>query len=209
MQKPWVLRKLKTQHTVFAWVLTGEIQKHMQMWLSVLKTRVNNTKCEQSKWVQVTSALFCIATSMGFKALLARPACICMGFKGYHLKTRVYSMQVMPPMLKTRVNTKTHMQSIPSGLLDRPLRNPSNHPSWDIYLALFISTMLYGILRCRLRSVSVYCSLASQLIVDALEKTRIYLEAFLLNHHSPFIPGPPNSSDISRSCRHKPSRSKR
>jgi len=31
MQKQWVLRKLKTQHTVFAWVLTGEIQKHMQI----------------------------------------------------------------------------------------------------------------------------------------------------------------------------------
>ena len=106
MQKPWVLRKLKTQHTVFAWALTGEIQKDMQILLSVLKNRADNTKCEQSKCVQVTSALLCIATSMGFKALLARPACICMGFKGYHLKTRVYSMQIMPPMLKTRVNTR-------------------------------------------------------------------------------------------------------
>ena len=43
---------------------------------------------------------------MGFKELFARPACICMGFKGYHLKTRVHSMQVMPPMLKTHVNTR-------------------------------------------------------------------------------------------------------
>ena len=43
---------------------------------------------------------------LGFKRLFARRACICMGFKGYHLKTRAYSMQVVPPTFKTRVNTR-------------------------------------------------------------------------------------------------------
>ena len=61
----------------------------------------------------MTSALLCIATSMGFKALLARPACIRMGFKGYHLKTRVYSMKVMQPMLKNPCKYKELLVSPP------------------------------------------------------------------------------------------------
>ena len=44
--------------------------------------------------------------SMGFKDLFGRPACICMGFEGYHHKTHANSMQVMLPMLKTRVNIR-------------------------------------------------------------------------------------------------------
>ena len=45
------------------------------------------------------------AFHVGFKDLVARIACICMGFKGYHLKTHANSMQVMPPTLKTHANT--------------------------------------------------------------------------------------------------------
>ena len=45
----WVLRKSKTQHTIFAWVVSGETQKQMQTSLFSLKTHANDTKCEQSK----------------------------------------------------------------------------------------------------------------------------------------------------------------
>ena len=46
------------------------------------------------------------AFRVGFKDLVARIACICMGSERYHLKTRTNSMQFMPATLKTRVNTK-------------------------------------------------------------------------------------------------------
>ena len=36
-----------------------------------------------------------------------------MGFKGYHLKTRVYSMQVMSPMLKNPCKYKELLVSPP------------------------------------------------------------------------------------------------
>jgi hypothetical protein len=49
-------------------------------------------------------AQFVDAIWMTFKELFARLACIRMGFKGYDLKTRTNSMQVMPPMLQTCVN---------------------------------------------------------------------------------------------------------
>ena len=46
------------------------------------------------------------AFRVGFKDLVARIVCICMGFKGYHLKTHANSMQHVPPRLKTHVNTR-------------------------------------------------------------------------------------------------------
>ena len=59
--------------------------------------------------VSIPVSMFVDALSMGFNELFGRLACICMGSKGYNLKTRVYSMQVMSPMLKTRVNTRNYL----------------------------------------------------------------------------------------------------
>jgi hypothetical protein len=48
---------------------------------------------------------FVACSFLGFKDFPLDLAHGCLGFKGYHFKTREYSMQVMLPMLKTRVNS--------------------------------------------------------------------------------------------------------
>ena len=45
------------------------------------------------------------AFRMGFKDLVARIACICMGFKGYHLKTHANSSITICKAHKTHANT--------------------------------------------------------------------------------------------------------
>ena len=47
-----------------------------------------------------------VAFSMGFQDLVWRLACIRMGCKGYHFKTRTNSMQVMPPRFQTHADTR-------------------------------------------------------------------------------------------------------
>ena len=50
-------------------------------------------------------APFVDAFRMGFKDLVARIACICMGFKGYHLKTHANSSITICKAHKTHANS--------------------------------------------------------------------------------------------------------
>jgi hypothetical protein len=49
-----------------------------------------------------------VVQRMGFKSLVLGCVSICMGFKGSHLKTHVYSIKVMTATLKTYANSSNY-----------------------------------------------------------------------------------------------------